>query len=240
MRNKEEPADTSKRQNDENDAYSRVTIDRLLPGDVLLHCSASPTKVQKEIIKRTSGPYIHASIYLGDKFIAEACLPKIQKVCLVSPKKEEGHIAVLRHQLGFDGPRPGKLLQFIEALIANGSRYDVRGAIKNPSEHQRFFDQYLGNIEKGYGISQTTDELEKRSYFCSALVVACLHVAGVIGESAQVAYPPDVFSPSDLLSDPTFGWLLGFIHADDYIVPTDDPARKITNWMDVQNASWWS
>ncbi|MDF1848784.1 MAG: YiiX/YebB-like N1pC/P60 family cysteine hydrolase [Parvibaculaceae bacterium] len=220
---------------DNTDGTLRVTIADLLPGDILLHRSATPTKLQRKITEVTSGPYTHASIYLGDKTIAEAVLSRIQKIDTTKSIDKDGHIAVLRSQASFQHQRPQKLVDFIDALISNGSRYDVRGALSNPTKHQRFFDNYLSNIEKNYGASQTTSELEKRNYFCSALVVASLFATGVIGESAQVGYPPDVFSPTDLLSDPTFGWLLGFIHTDDYIIPPDDPALLITSWKDQQN-----
>jgi hypothetical protein len=70
-------------------------------------------------------------------------------------------------------------------------------------------------------------------------VVACYIVAGVIGDTAQVAYPPNVISPGDLHRDPTFGWVFGYIVPDGENIPADDPLMFETLWKDNLEVRWW-
>jgi hypothetical protein len=73
----------------------------------------------------------------------------------------------------------------------------------------------------------------QRPYFCSALAVACYTVTGVIGDTAQLLYKPEAFSPADLHEDPRFGWFLGYITADRNDFLRDDPLLTTTNWRDA-------
>ncbi|MCI4680593.1 hypothetical protein K9U39_18025 [Rhodoblastus acidophilus] len=49
-----------------------VSLDDLLPGDVLLYRPAGPNAVQRRISATTSSPYTHAAIHLGGGEIAES------------------------------------------------------------------------------------------------------------------------------------------------------------------------
>jgi hypothetical protein len=102
------------------------------------------------------------------------------------------------------------------------------------------FDNQLDFIRKNYGKVTSHDEFAEQSFFCSAFVVACYTVVGIIGDSAQVAYQPDNFSPGQLHQDPTFGWLLGFLVPEGGSVPEDDPVlTQATCWRDLMSEWWW-
>ena len=149
-------------------------------------------------------------------------------------------IAVLRSQLGFSGDRPRRLNEFVAAVLEHKKFYDfiaVAGFSKRSAE---YFSNQLEFIANNYGKVTSREEFAEQSFFCSAFVVACYAVAGVIGETAQVAYQPNNFSPGRLGADPTFGWLLGYLVPESGAIPHDDPLlTQATLWRDCQNARWW-
>ena len=128
----------------------------------------------------------------------------------------------------------------MDSVLAQGRFYDLIGALKyGKAKKQRGEDQ-LAFIRRNYGKVTANNEFAKQSFFCSAFVVACYSVAGVIGPSAQVAYVPDMFSPGSLHQDPTFGWLLGYLLPEGGSVPEDDPGQtQVTLWRDLMGCRWW-
>jgi hypothetical protein len=71
-------------------------------------------------------------------------------------------------------------------------------------------------------------------------VTACYEAVGIIGPSAQVAYPAEFFSPANLYQDATFGWLLGYRVPMNGEVPQDDPVfTNATLWRDIEETPWW-
>jgi len=94
-------------------------------------------------------------------------------------------------------------------------------------------------LEKHYGQVASKEEFVKRAYFCSALVVACYIVTGIIHDTAQLAYKADAFSPADIHEDDTFGWFLGYVAADKKNIPSDDPLMNCTLWRDLPKLRWW-
>ncbi len=212
---------------------------QLLPGDVLLH-RAGKNKPQTNVVsKLTSSPYTHASIYVGNNFIAEAVLPKIRRQNLSNVLKKCEYIGVLRSQVGFLEERKNILTDFIDQLIKNNAKYDLTGAIKFSNDRADHFQNEIERISENYGSVTSKEEFEKRKYFCSALIVASYSVVGIIGESAQVAYPPGIFSPGDLYKDVTFGWFLGYLKKKDVKIQDDDPLMNHTLWCDQQELRWW-
>ena len=85
------------------------------------------------------------------------------------------------------------------------------------------------------------EERERRPYFCSSLVVAAYIVCGIIGDTAQLAYQPDAFSPADLHREPTFGWFLGYVTDPSNEISADDPLLNATSWRDASDPQdrWW-
>jgi uncharacterized protein YycO len=211
----------------------------LLPGDILLFQSCDQKKHQQKISAATGSPYTHAAVYLGDNEIAEATPPKIRKRQLSESDKEGQVIGVLRSQLGFSGERPIALREFVESLIRNGAWYDFRGIRDFNTVKTKFKEELLNILERDYGKVTANDELARRSYFCSALVVACYAAVGLIDGTAKLAYKAEAFSPADLHEDDTFGWVLGYITADEKDIPSDDPLMTKTLWRDLQDARWW-
>jgi Permuted papain-like amidase enzyme, YaeF/YiiX, C92 family len=211
----------------------------LLPGDFLLFRSIKQKRHQKEISKRIGSPYTHAAIYLGDGDLAEATPPRVRITSTAKAITANTCIGVLRTQYGFDGPRPQKLREFIDELISQKAKYDLSGVLNFTKKNQAYFQDQLDIINRNYGQVTPRDKFIKRSYFCSALVVACYTIVGIIGESAQVAYPPDVLSPASLYRDPTFGWFLGYLSPAGHQVPAQDPLESIMSWRDAADARWW-
>ncbi|MET4448505.1 hypothetical protein ABIB75_006815 [Bradyrhizobium sp. GM2.2] len=64
-------------------------------------------------------------------------------------------------------------------------------------------------------------------------------MVGIIGDTAQIAYKADAYSPVDLYEDPTFGWFLGYITANPNDIPEDDPLLVTTLWHDLLSERWW-
>ena len=109
-----------------------------------------------------------------------------------------------------------------------------------PRRDGKVADQIRLRLIDLFGKVTSKEEFARQSYFCSALVVACYTISGVIEGSAEAAYPPDVFSPADLYRDPTFGWFLGYLARDADSIPADDPLMAMTLWRDHQDMRWWS
>lgn len=214
-------------------------FDDLLAGDILLFRAIAPDDTAQRISRASGSPYTHAAVYLGDGDVIEAGYPMVEKRQLVETDKQSNIIGVFRSQLGFSESRVQALQTFAKTLIANDSTYDLRGALKQKQTKSQLEEQLLDLLTQHYGKVVSKEEFEQRSYFCSALVVACYTVSGVIGNTAQLAYKADAFSPADLHEDPTFGWFLGYITADRNQIPPDDPLMTATLRRDLSDARWW-
>lgn len=211
----------------------------LLPGDILLFHSLSPNVVAKQISKVTGSPYTHAAIYIGDGEIAESKPPFVKIRKLSSADTKGIRIGVLRSQMVFSHQRAAAVREFVQQLVAKHAAYDLTGALTFNGRNKEFHERLLDEIAANYGKVTTTDEFLKQAYFCSALVVACYTVTGVIGDTAQVAYQPNVISPGDLHRDPTFGWVLGYIVPAGENIPEDDPLKAGTLWKGNWEERWW-
>lgn len=221
-----------------------INVNDLLAGDVLLYRPQKPNVVQKKISAATNSPYTHAAIYIGDGTIAESvawpCLIGVRKQSVQSSLKRSLCVGVLRTQCGFGKDRATKLTAFVEEVVRKRKFYDLIAARKFPSEGKHYFDNQISFIRDNYGKIMPDEKFSKKNFFCSALVVACYSVVGIIGETAQVAYPPELFSPAGLYRDPTFGWLLGHMIPEGGSVPIDDPILvEATQWSQNQNVRWW-
>lgn len=213
----------------------------LLPGDVLLYRPSTPNAIQRRITSATGSPYTHAAIYIGAGLIAESVVPSgVTKSALRDSLQGTQCIGVLRSQVGFGDDRPERLIRFVDEALQHNRFYDFIALANFSKRSAEYFFNQLEFIRKNYGKVTSHEEYAERSFFCSAFVVACYAAVGVIGETAQVAYEPNNFSPGHLGEDPTFGWLLGYLVAEDGAIPPDDPLlSRTTLWRDVQDARWW-
>lgn len=218
-----------------------VSVDDLLPGDVLLYRASSQKLHQQKISAVTGSPYTHAEIFLGDGLVAGSNIPRgIAKAPVEKSIEKSGCVAVLRSQFGFSGDRPRQLNAFVDSVIVEGGHYDFFGAVNFGKATKQHGEDQLDFIRRNYGKVTSNDEFAKQSYFCSAFIVACFSVVGLIGPSAQVAYEPDMFSPGSLHQDPTFGWLLGYLVPQGGFVPEGDPVQtQGTLWRDLKDCRWW-
>jgi cell wall-associated NlpC family hydrolase len=122
----------------------------LLPGDILLFSSLHQSETQKKISAATGSRYAHAAIYLGNNEIAEAA-PPVQIRKLSDADKERQVIGVLRSQTVFSQKRAAALRSFAEKLIAQGVKYDFRGALTFEHRREVFVETLLQNLQENYG-----------------------------------------------------------------------------------------
>ncbi|MGD9714777.1 MAG: hypothetical protein AB7V46_22355 [Thermomicrobiales bacterium] len=215
-----------------------VALTDLLLGDILLFRSKTATAMA--IRAATGSPYTHAAIYVGDGQIAESNWPRVQVRELTEADLQKSQIGVLRSQMGFLEDRAATVRDFVEQLVKEGAGYDWQGVTTFEGRQANFYATVMKELAANYGKVTPKDELLKQRYFCSALVVACYIVAGVIGDTAHVVYPPDVFSPGDLHRDATFGWVLGYLVPPGSSVPENDPLLFEMHWKDSNpEQRWW-
>jgi hypothetical protein len=220
----------------------RLTPTDLLPGDILLYRPATPTRAEQRIMAVTNSPYTHAAIFLGKGKIAESLIPDGVAVSDVVESLDGSLcVGVVRTQVGFGEVRHKKLHEFVDSVIAQGLPFHRSALIHFQQASSDFFDQQLEVIQENFGKSVSPEELAARAYFCSGFITACYEAVGIIDESAQVAYPPEFFSPAHLYEDSTFGWVLGYLMPNDALgpIPTDDPLLFATSWDDHLDIKWW-
>lgn len=213
----------------------------LLPGDVLLYRPRKANIIQSQITRATGSPYTHAAIYLGNGIIADSGIPQgVSKHALEGSLMGSQCVAIFRSQLGFSNERARKLNDFVDNVVETGRFYDLISVLNFKNGHAEYFENQLDFIRENYGKVTSDEEFAQMSFFCSAFVVACYAVVGIIDATAQVAYQPNYFSPGHLGLEPTFGWLLGYLVPARCTVPADDPfLRQATLWMNTQDARWW-
>ncbi|WP_174977332.1 hypothetical protein [Pandoraea communis] len=215
-----------------------IAVNALRPGDILLHYRSKQKLMSRAIVNVTGSPYTHASIYLGEQQIAEASPPKVRRRSLADAIADDSHVAVFRSQLGFDATRVATLNAFMEDLLMRNTWYDFGSLIGfkkrlevNAAKQLELLAQHLADNAPSY-------DYVNRSYFCSALVVACYCVVGIIGTSASTIYEPNLFSPGGLADDPTFGHIVGYLADAAYQIPVDDPFLHRSNFKAVFGTEW--
>lgn len=209
----------------------------LLPGDVLLFRPRKPNLIQQKIEAATNSPYSHAAIYLGNELVADSTpLKGVAKRSLETATGNSLCVAVLRSQAVFSAEREHRLNGFVDTVIGRRKFYDFITAINFEKNRDANLITQLEYIRENYGKTTSVEDFAKQSFICSAFVVACYSVVGIIGETAQAAYKPNDFAPGHLGKDPTFGWLLGYLVPRDGSIPDDDPLLvTATLWRDVQS-----
>jgi hypothetical protein len=240
-------ADGSTRDDDAERADTDVPADMILrpadlrAGDILLYRPKGSGKVSSRISAATGSPYTHASIYVGNGQVAESNFPLGVRLTEVE-KSIAGSVcvAVMRNQMGFGTARETRLKGFVDSVVKRGRFYDLQGVTDFEASSADFFARQLDIIREDYGKVASNDDLAKERFFCSAFVVACYAAVGIIGDTAQVAYRPDAFSPGHLHREPAFGRLLGYLVPRGGFVPEGDPLMiHSTRWRDCLEAKWW-
>jgi hypothetical protein len=213
----------------------------LVPGDILVFRAIDPAPLTKRIARSTGSPYTHAAVYLGDMKVLEAGDQFVEIRSLDQSDKKDWIVGVFRSQCGFGEDRVRALMEFAETLVGNRLAYDKEGLKAFRGTRTKFEENLLDRLRLDYGKVMTKDELERRPYFCSSLVVAVYIACGIIGDTAQLAYQPDAFSPADLHREPTFGWFLGYVTDSTKAIPAEDPLLTATSWRDASEPQdrWW-
>ena len=222
-----------------------LNLTDIRPGDVLLYRPRKANSVQRKISETTNSPYTHAAIYIGSGTIANSVawpsLIGVRKESLKRSLNGSLCVGVLRSQMGFGRDRENKLVAFVDEVQKNRTLYNLVAVLKFKRSSRDYFENQLSFIRDNYGKIAPHEKFAKMSFFCSAFVVACYCVVGIIDESAQVAYEPKFFSPAGLYRDPTFGWLLGHLVLKGGSIPDDDPLLvEATQWSKNLSAKWWS
>jgi hypothetical protein len=201
----------------------RIALAEVRPGDMLLH--RGNNKPMRTAIKvAISSPYTHASMYLGDGQGAEATWPQgVRTYQLVVPKSQ--HIAVFRSQCGFDAQRVQTLKAFVDELVQQKAKYDLKVcAIWKVRKAQVAHELRQFEILEAYFMQgQKPEAYGADGYFCSALLVACYFAVGILSESMACVDRPELHLPEDLGHNVDFGHIVGYLAADGCEIPSDDP-----------------
>jgi len=235
-------SDTYEYQRKTETAAPIVQLSDLLPGDVLLYRPRQPDGLQRRVSAATDSPYTHAAIVIEDNQIAEALIPDgVGRSALDQSLEGSVCVAVLRSQAGFGKERQAKLHAFVDAVISQRVPFHRQAVINFGDASRVFFDNQLDHVRDNFGRYSTAEQLAAKSFFCSGFVVACYQAVGIIDNSAQVAFPPEFFSPAKLYQEATFGWLLGYLIPQGGFVPPDDPLMNhATLWRDIEEKPWWA
>jgi len=206
----------------------QIDASQIRAGDILLYRTKKTSVISAVVRWRTSSPYSHAAIYLGDGQILEAVHPRVRITPLKIPRS--GYIGVIRSQLGFGPERQEILRDFANQLVTNKARYDLRGVLDfdgiRRDTYWKSVDAILAGASKIQGDRRTR-------YFCSALVARIWCVVGIADASAWHLFLQDLISPGGIVGDVNFGWFLGYLVPPGMTVPDGDPLQRVTGWKDV-------
>lgn len=193
-------------------------LNELLPGDVILcYCDPSKDLIAKAIHSVTASDYSHAAIYYGGGFAAESRAKNgskkggIEKVKIDELVGRYSYVAVLRQPDAWaTEDRVLALQEFIDRVIASGSKYNFSGVFK--FKHRREFHQSnsLEKLKQYFDGKLTPLPAEKSTYFCSEFVCDCFIAVGFISQSAAVVFQSDTYSPGDLCTESAFGFFWGY------------------------------
>lgn len=208
------------------------------PGDVILaRGDINRWSPGREAIKAVTGsPYTHAAIALSGNEVMDARAfigVKIRQ--FTELLQQADYVAVLRHPDAWTDDRVQALRDYSAALHALGAKYNYVGAAAFLTNSkvtwqagltealQRYFEQGEPQAVTKYG-----------PFFCSELVVACFVHGGFIAPSAAVLMNASFQAPGDILKEPTFGYLVGFLSKDpNFEVLNDDPLRHAAKYHDI-------
>ena len=223
----------------------KLNLADIRPGDILLYRPLNENFIQRKISAATNSPYTHAAICIKSGTIAESVawpyLIGVRKKSLKESLKGSLCVGVLRSQFYFSCRRENELASFVNESQKIGALYNLIAVLNFKRNSSRFFEDQLSFIRNNYGKITPKRKFAKMSFFCSAFVVACYCVVGIIHESAQVAYKPKHFCAAELYRDSTFGWLLGYLVPEGGSIPDDDPLLvEATQWSEHLSDKWWS
>lgn len=209
----------------------------LRAGDILLcYGDAKFDPLRKKIIRTTHSKYTHAAICLDTNTAAESLIKGgVTKIKIEEIVGRYDHVALIRQPDAWRSPdRVQALNAFIDSIISSKAKYNFRDlwAFEKKREiHQISLAEQLQAFFEG---KMTPPPIEKGSYFCSELVVACFVASGFIDLSAAVVYKSNVTSPGELGRDPTFGTFYGYLSlVPNYVIPRTDEFANATKYDEI-------
>ena len=171
--------------------------DALMPGDIVL--SAAPNVGSAGVRLMTLSPVSHASLYIGDRQIAEAVTHGIQLRGVPALLEEESTVVAFRHP-AVTPDHVRRMRKFVDESI--GRKYDYVGIMLQapfsidrrmcevplmPAPLRDFCVQGLGAVHLG--------AFRNDCFFCSEFVLEAYRRAGLPLTDAD----PRLLSPADLL-----------------------------------------
>jgi hypothetical protein len=150
--------------------------------------------------------------------------------------------------LGFDSIRAEKLHSFVKYAISSKWRYNIFGIFLRfnfNGQHARKRDQHSVDIIEilerpmkvgtllpwNSWLNRASHKVE--AYWCSEFVARCYFEVGIFTGLMDRVEPPNLILPSDLACNDNFGWVVGVLATDKYIVPHDDKCFQGTNHWEV-------
>jgi hypothetical protein len=171
------------------------------------------SKITRDIRRQTDSEYTHAAICYDSTNLVHAAklwspVEMIDVRDLVSSCK---YAAVFRSSCAFRGTQFEKLRRFLERIVRERAGYDFWGAFRYTARKEEDLRTLRERLEAHFNGEQVPSLADKKSFFCSELVGACLCVTGAIEPRAAVVFNPSTTSPAELGRDPTWGTFLGYL-----------------------------
>lgn len=213
-----------------------LELDQLEAGDLLV-CVIRGSRAQ-EVAEATGSKYTHAGICYSSTEVVHMTMNGIEKVAVDQFLRATRYAAVLRNPSIWNSANLKLVRDFLDGCLANHRSYDLAAldtfSIRRDDHRLNLLDNLYAHFEKGL----KPHDHRKLKYLCSELVVATFVEVGVIHPSAAIVYQCDAYSVGDLVRDPTFGYLVGYLKADGRgeIPPDSEFASSMTfaAWLTSQ------
>ena len=197
-----------------------LELDQLEAGDLLV-CVMPGTRVQ-QVERATQSKYTHVGICYSSTEVVHMRTSGIEMVAVSQFLRAKHRVAVLRNPHIWTSAKLQLLRGFLDNCLANHRSYDEAAldsfSARRDEHRLNLLDRLYAHFENGL----PPKDHRKLEYLCSELVVAAFVEAGVIQPSAAIVYQCDTYSVGDLVRDPTFGYLLGYLKTEVRgVIPSD-------------------
>lgn len=165
--------------------------------------------------------YSHAAIHLGLGEILESDAAGVKIGSIDDILIVYDHIAILRAPHTWSQSRIDRLKQF--GLQQVGKKFNIRALPRIEYLKQHNIETAQQQIEDFFAGLSKPVETDRKSYFCSELVVSAFIDAGIINQSAAILFKPETLLPIDIAKDKAFGFFVGYVlKSQPYAIRDDD------------------
>ena len=195
----------------------RLSASNIYPGDILLGYSENTAE---EITAQPLG-YSHAAIALSNQQVFEASNTGVRICALHELLDDYDHLAVLTSNHVWEPSKLDRLENF--ARLQSNKSFNMVGMQRVPERRQNHSNEVMERVRNYFDGKYQPQLAERRSYFCSQLIVSAFIDAGIITASGSIVDSPDIQSPSDLAINKLYGFFRCYIHrSEKYKVPETD------------------